>query len=147
MGNYSINNIVSALRGAAGGQTDEQKAALAEKDAAARLRALQEEQAGIDEFNQRAIKLSLPTRENVMENGIPVKKPIAAAADETEVAGDTDNEGAEGESEQLGVKGTLIQSICETRWAQEADPDPTRKAEFMANCIASKGKTGYSLLQ
>lgn len=142
---YSINNIVSALRRAAGGQTDEQKAALAEKDAAARLRALQEEQAGIDEFNQRAIKLSLPTRENVMENGIPVKKPIAAAADETEVAGDTDNEGAEGEG--LGVKGTLIQSICETRWAQEADPDPTRKAEFMANCIASKGKTGYSLLQ
>ena len=97
MGVYSINNIVSALRRAAGGQTDEQKAALAEKDAAARLRALQEEQAGIDEFNQRAIKLSLPTRENVMENGIPVKKPIAAAADETEVAGDTDNEGAEGE--------------------------------------------------
>lgn len=144
MGDYSINNIVSALRRA---PSPEQKAQDDAKKAASDLVALQAEQAQIDKDNETARKFGFTLRPDVIVNGVPVKKPVAAAVDETELIGDTDNEGAEGESEQLGVKGTLIQSICETRWAQEADPDPTRKAEFMANCIASKGKTGYSLLQ
>lgn len=134
MGDYSIKSIASALRGAAGGQTDEQKAALAEKEAAAKLRALQEEQAGIDEFNQRAIKLSLPTRENVIENGIPVEKSAAPMAVK---------EAAEPLAED-DTKTSLIQSICEHDWANEADDDPVRKAEFMAKCIASKSAVGYN---
>jgi hypothetical protein len=136
MGDYSINNIVSALRG---GASDEEKQAMAEKESAKKLLDLKAEQASIDEFNARARAMGFSTRPDVIVNGVPVEKAAPAAVQEAAAPiSDDDDIGGD-------VKSAFNQKLCEHEWANQADSDEGRKAEFMTACMAQKNGTGYSL--
>jgi len=135
---YDIKSIASALRGAVGGQTDEQTAALAEKDKAAKLRALQEEQAQIDEFNARARQMGFTLRPDVIVNGVPVEKSSATAAVQ-EAAEPIDEEDTEAPTNIVdSVRSDTVMSMCERQWAtmNPEGGDPMEKKSFIESCAA-----------
>lgn len=132
MAEYSIKSIANSLRNSASGimgQSEEQMAMEDKQAEAKKMAELQAEQANIDEFNARARKLGLSTRPDVIVNGVPVEKSATTPPVETQVT-----------EKDTGATSDLITTICEREWAAQADDDEGRRSEFMAQCIASKGR-------
>lgn len=132
MAEYSIKSIADALRNSASGvmgQSEEQMAMEAKQAEAKKMAELQAEQANIDEFNARARSMGLTLRPDVIVNGVPVEKSAATPPVETQVT-----------EKDTGATSDIINTICEREWAAQADDDEGRRSEFMAQCIASKGR-------
>lgn len=132
MAEYSIQSIANSLRNSASGVLGKSEQQMADETQAAeakKMAELQAEQANIDEFNARARSMGLTLRPDVIVNGIPVEKSAATPPVETQVT-----------EADTGATSDLITSICEREWAAQADEDEGNRAEFMANCIASKGR-------
>ena len=121
MGDYSIESIVTALKKPKADpmldpNSIEYRTAQAEKSA-------QETKDKLAAYN---IAHGLNEEAQAVGTGAP-----AEAAKAAETVGDDS-------------KSVIIQSMCEHDWANEADDDPVRKAEYMANCIAKKRGIGYN---
>lgn len=121
MGDYSIESIVAALKKPKADpmldpNSIEYRTAQAEKSA-------QETKDKLAAYN---IAHGLNEEAQAVGTGAP-----AEAAQPAETVGDDS-------------KSILIQTVCEHEWANQADDDEGRKAQFMASCIASKRGAGYN---